>query len=1292
MRKLLLLVVLISVFETISGQPFGNEWIDYDQKYYRFKISETGVYRITYQDFLASGIPIALINPDHIKFLAHGAEVPIFVAGAADGAFNSGDYIEFFAEANDGRHDRTLYDEPSQHANPDYSLYNDTARYYITFDVAGDHARISETNNGGVDTFQPQPYVWFRSKQVFSNRYYDQPSLLESPPANDPNFRVSLSDYARGEGWLSTVFGYNTGNLQPIRQIDIATPAAYLGAGAPSAKAAATVVGVSDIFVNGADHFISIKVGIGQVLAVNQQYEGYRVNNFDFAIPPQDLGAATTNLTFTAVNGLGITRDEQALAQVQINYARLPDLDGANLFNFTYRFNPLQAKTRFDFLNITGDNPRIFARGSNAERISLTNEAGVFKALISNDASEQSFDCHLVTDQSVKTISGIALVGNNGFFTNFGQTQVDSAYVILTHKSLIAPAQEYSLYRQSRFNTVLVDVDELYDQFGYGVEKSGLSIRNFSNYILQTWSSTPQYLLLLGKDVRDATISNTVVGTRRNAVNFERNLLPSIGYPPSDVYLTAGLAGTFLEPAIRTGRVSARTPEELYWYLSKAQTFESQEHALWMKNAMHFGGGTSIPEQVRFASHLSNYEMAFEDSSFGGNVSTFLKSGSEPIQLNVSDEITELIEAEGVSLMTFFAHAGSEGFDQTIDNPANFEWNGRYPLLLGNGCFSGDYHAPTPSSTSEKYTILDQKGTIGFISSVGLGIEGDLHAFSTAFYDQLSLESYGQPIGEQIREAIRDIQYDSVLRRYLCLGMGLQGDPGIILNSFPYPDLSITADAIYFTPADITAEVDSFTVNVIVSNLARVTNQDFDLSIEHSTPSGVGDSTYVITVPGLAYVDTFAFKLPVDLQSGLGLHSFDVFVDLPEDNIRELAGFEVSNNQVVGKELFVSSGGIVPVYPYEYAVVPHPNPVLKASTGNPLAAATTYRIELDTTDLYNSPLLQTTEITQSGGLVEWQPTVNASDSTVYFWRCRETEMQDAVWRESSFQYIDEKSGWGQSQFFQFKNDNFLSTGYNRAERQVDFFTGTVSLTNNVLGNSAGFGNNILLNTSEVEYGACFSNRSIHLAIFDPVSFEAWGTNYNGQNPDHNFGNHNETGNCRPRVEYYFIYRQENPQQMQALADLLLSETIPDGHYVVLYTIRNVSYDAWEATPDIYTAFQSLGATAIGAENAQDNVPFSLIARKGDPSFLFELYGDTLNDVLNNVVQVPASGSTGKLVSRKIGPVVTGAPPAGAPTHPMKRQAILHRSGFWASMPMEPSHQYREQNFQRPVPTYRSPGW
>ncbi len=1226
MKSIALLLSICLSAVAAKGQNFGNEWINYNQTYYTIPIAEDGVYRITYSDFISAGIQINTVDPNNIRMYAFAEEVPIYIEGVGDGSFNSGDYIEFIGEANDGRRETVLYDNPADQPNPDYSLFSDTVRYFITVGTSGG-SRFNEIDQN-VEAYSPRNYVWHRSQEVFSNTYHDQPQLLDTPPFNNPNFRLSLSDFQVGEGWMSPRI-----TLGNSRDVDLPTPGVYNGSDAPDTASVQTVVvGVSDMNVSGSDHHIQVRYGAEQTLAANGQFDGYRVNRFQFDIPRTALGETETTIRHRVLGITGVSRDDQAIARVQITYPRVTDIGGLNQFGFTQYFNTVQSRTRYDFENISGANPRIYTLGSNPQRIVPVQEDGLYKTLVANAPDQEPFDCMIVTDASVKTISGISRAGTNGTFTNFGASQVDSAFVIITHESLMAEAQLYTSYRQQDFNTVLVDVDELYDQFGFGAPKSGLAIRNFSNYILQQWSNTPQYLLLLGKSVRTATIGN-LAGSRKSVVNSERNLVPSLGYPPSDNYLTSGLANTFLEPAIRTGRVSARNPQEVALYRSKLQEFESQPAALWMKNIMHFGGGLNTNEQQRFANYLNGYKTTAEGLEFGGVVHTFLKSNSEPLQINVSEEINTLIEDEGVSLMTFFAHAGSEGFDQSIDNPQNFDWNGKYPFLLGNGCFSGDYHSPNQSSTSEKYTLIQDKGVIGFLASVDLGIEGDLNLFSTNFYKQFADVNYGKSVGNHVRETIRIVQNELVLRRYLCYGMGLQGDPAVVLNSHPKPDLAISPENIFFTPENITADIDSFSVNVVVNNIGRATDETFGVTVEHNTPEGVGDSTYTQTLNGLYYRDTLEFKLPVDLQFGVGLHSFDVFVDIPENVIDELSE---TNNQVTGAPLFISSGGLIPVYPNNYAVVPDGEVVLKASTGNPLAELSTYRFEIDTTDTFDSPSFQSTQITQTGGLVEWQPAVNYPDSAVYFWRCAEITEEDTIWRESSFQYIPEREGWGQAQIFQFKNNNLSSLELNRDERQVDFFSGSVFLRNQVTGGSATGINNVVLNTSEVEYGSCFTTRSVHLVVLEPVSFDAWGTNFDGQNPDNDFGNVNANGGCRNRVEYYFIFRQTT-EQLQALADLLQSNIIPDGHYVVLYSINNVNYPSWQDTPDIFDAFAELGATQIGAEGAQNNVPFSLIARKGDPGFVHELYGSTSTEVLINDVDIPASGTDGVLTTRTIGP-------------------------------------------------------
>ncbi|HKL40234.1 MAG TPA: hypothetical protein VJ894_06120, partial [Cryomorphaceae bacterium] len=161
MKKLYLFVFLL-IASIIQAQPFGNEWIDYDQKYYKFSIAEDGVYRITFNDLANAGIPISGIAPENIQLFAAKEEIPIYIEGGDDGFFNSTDFIEFIGRKNDGSLDTPLYDTPSDQPNPYYSLYNDTLSYYLTWNETGNNLRFQENDLSNLSTYTPREYLWKR--------------------------------------------------------------------------------------------------------------------------------------------------------------------------------------------------------------------------------------------------------------------------------------------------------------------------------------------------------------------------------------------------------------------------------------------------------------------------------------------------------------------------------------------------------------------------------------------------------------------------------------------------------------------------------------------------------------------------------------------------------------------------------------------------------------------------------------------------------------------------------------------------------------------------------------------------------------------------------------------------------------------------------------------------------------------------------------------------------------------------------------------------------------------------
>lgn len=104
-------------------------------------------------------------------------------------------------------------------------------------------------------------------------------------------------------------------------------------------------------------------------------------------------------------------------------------------------------------------------------------------------------------------------------------------------------------------------------------------------------------------------------------------------------------------------------------------------------------------------------------------------------------------------------------------------------------------------------------------------------------------------------------------------------------------------------------------------------------------------------------------------------------------------------------------------------------------------------------------------------------------------------------------------------------------------------------------------NSFAIDNNVIEYALCGVQPSFYVAVIDPSNCSAWGTNYNGANPTHAFGNLNE-GACRQRVEYYFVFDAADSIQLAGMLNML--QQIPTGHSVIIYTPISYSYSAVNA--------------------------------------------------------------------------------------------------------------------------------
>ncbi|MFB6257886.1 MAG: C25 family cysteine peptidase [Flavobacteriales bacterium] len=1253
----LIYVLLLGTFllagAGLDGQTYGNEWIEYGQQYYQFPIYRTGIHKIPYSTIQQTSFPVS-IDPKRFQVFGREKERYIHIEGGGDGSFDPGDHIEFYAEKNDGWLDSLIYQDPSSSGHPmdpdaitdpHYSLYNDTVHYYLTWNSSLNNRRMAVSSDSSTGSYPNADHVWRRSLRSLRSNY----------SKGKRGYYDSYPHFTEGEGWVGSLFGKGQSDVR-----DIPTPDPFQGAGAPDAQLTAVSVSASDAAGGSTpDHHLQVRYGSGSgTVLMDTIYSDYQLNRFQLSIPNGDIGTPTTRIRHRSIDDLGVPTDYHAVSYIELRYPFGMDLGGRG----TFRFEALSyaGKRTLSFSNFVGNEAHAYLLDGQVERLPVLTNASYADFVLPAQNGGPTV-CYLTSKDSMRTVQEIEPVMGTGTFRDFSQMDPDSAYLILTHSSLMSEAQDYADYRGGvtgpfggvdTVETVLVNVEQLYHQFGGGIPKHALAIRRFCQWALDNWSTSPRALFLIGKSVREANENSA--GSRKSNSAYASNLVPSFGYPSTDLLFTAGLDGaTPVKPRIPTGRLSAKIPQEVNDYLQKVKQYESRKQAdqarQWMKRVLHFGGGSTQNEQTLFKNYLNSYEQTIEDLHFGGRVHTFLKTSSNPIQLNVKDSVRSLING-GAALMTFFGHASGSGFDQSIDDPQAYDNSGRYPLLIANACYSGDIHQPTSNSTSEKFVLADQRGTIGFIASVKQGVTGPLHNYTSRLYDAIGKQAYGAPIGRQMQWAVEqypfsDTNYNKVLTT---LGMSLHGDPFLSLYSREDPEYKIEPADMSFDPSDIGPQVDSFEVNLAVSNVGRATRDTFGVELERNFPGG-DTSGYQESISHLYYRDTVSVRMPVAGLSSNGVNSFGARVDYPTNSVIELFDDDF-NNRFQGKELLIRTGDVFPVDPFEYAIIPNDSVTLQASTSDPFASSQDIHFQIDTTDSYNSPMLRSTDLNHVGGVVEWKAPIQLSDSTVYYWRVSPDSTQtangNAHWRESSFQYIPGEWGWGQSHFFQFKEDEYRNIVHDRANREFDYFQGQKALDCNVYGDPDGpseyNGTKWRFDLEEQEYTGCGLAPALHVAVIDPSESEVWGTyapdppgSNNFVNQDHQFGNLNNDTACRDRVEQYFIFRQGNSSQMQSLQDMLVNE-VPDGHYVLVYTWQYVSYDDWNASnPSLDSLFQSWGSDSIGV--GKDSVPFIFLAEKGKPDSTEEVYGSFKDEQISLSTQIEVSANSGSILSEVAGP-------------------------------------------------------
>jgi len=1228
-----LLSLCIALYSLVHAQAYNNEWIDYSKTYYKFKIGpfgfdgqgwpvKKGIVRIPRATLAAAGL--GAVPAGQLQLWRDGQEIPVYVSCGA-GVPGPNDFIEFWGEIEDGTADNALYTNPASQASDYWSLETDSSTYFITVNSRGNNKRLTfAANETAPAGMQPQANFMYTTGRYYRSQINGG---LGAKYGQDIMYSAS---YEAGEGFTSPA-------VNPLTPL-------YWAQGGLFADVTGAPATVS--FCLAGNAFAS---RTASVFFNNQLLGQYPANYFNIVnrstgnINPSLLASDSLLVTFTDASQ---TNDDNfVVASAQLTYARKFNFGGKPSFEFT-----LDSSASGRYIKISN-----FSAGSGLPVLyDLTNN-------FAYQARLQAGYLYFFLPPSVSPYQ-LALARGDGStativnslqqkqFVDFTQSNQQGNYIIISNPLIYGVpgstdyVNQYCQYRRSAqgggYNAVIVDINQLIDQFAFGIAHHPLAIKNFLRFARNRFLPAQSFVFIIGKGLTYASYRNNP-----GPIAESTDLVPTFGDPGSDNLLSSNDFTPL--PATPIGRLSAVKPQEVGAYLDKVKEYEIAQQSgnngtgntAWMKNVLQLSGEDDPSLSAPVDQMLNAYQRIISDTLFGANVTTYSKS-ARPLAFPQMISNFANVFNQGSSIVNYLGHASSTNLDFGLDNPVNYNNKGKYPLFIVNGCHAGnifDYDANrfnNVATVSEKFTLASSTGAIGFLAPSSYAMLNYIGGYTTKLFELLTNTGYGKSTGEIVSNAIA-AAYNSFgptdfLGRIHGEQLTLQGDPALKINSFNNPDYVVNDASITINPAYVSIADDSFSVKVVVSNRGRATNNPVHFSLLRKLRNGQTSTVFTKVFATLKTTDSVIITLPIIANRDNGTQQ--VIASINDDGA--VAEISTANN-TVSKTFTISAQEVKPVYPYNNAMVTAGSVTLAASTANPLDSARRYVMQLDTTALFNSPAKITETVTTTGGLVEYKNINLPFNNTVYYWRVA-VDSAAPHWNMFSFMH-NSNNGMGQFHFYQYAQSNLNHLQADTISHSLKF---TEALSNLFVkqaiypysgAQDADF--SVGVNGTQLTQSACLGH-SIIFNVLNPVTLNMY------QNTTNPFG---AAAPCAVTRANNFEYPTNSPAGRDSAA-MFMKYFVHDGDYVVARSIDTGNLaNVWAADSAYFgssnTLYTLLKKQGIAIDKYDHASCYIFVFKKNDSTHFtpVSVFSTGLYDAISLSQNIRVADTAGYVNSPVFGP-------------------------------------------------------
>lgn len=662
---------------------------------YKLTVDADGIYRVTYADLEAAGVPVTTLDPRTFVLRAQGTEVAIDVVGEDDGVFDPGDAIIFYGQRMNTR-------------------YTDVNVYWLTW---GGVNGLRMTGVDGAPTGSGTVPESFRTTQRVEQNVYYQSSR---PSGADQDHWYW--DYIWATAPSTAVF--TTTLLAPA-----ATPAT------------ATVWGLfkgynavpyhhTQVYLNG--HLIDDATWLPQ-----DEYV------FKVDVPQSYLVEGVNTFTVHAPLDGGITGDYFFINRFEIAYQRTYAATGDGL---TFD-SDVPGTWEYAITGFTT---------ATAQAFDVTTPTAPHRIL--NTISAPDGDTHTVRFEQTITGTHRYLVVTPAQFRSVLSIAADRSsdlhaptnaadYIVITHRDFYTDVLPLADYRASQgLRTVVVDVQDIYDEFNDGIFDPN-AIHDFLAYAYANWTApAPSYVVLVGDGHYDF----------KDYLGYgEPNYIPPF-LADVDFWLkeTAAdnryvcVSGDDNLPDMHLGRLPVRTRAEAQAVVAKIIAYE--QHPApgdWNRQTLFV---TDNPDS---AGNFYAYSDAVADTyvPVPYAVQKVYYGQTHPTVSQARAAILDAINA-GQLIINYVGHGSIFAWAAehllSRDDAGALTNAGRLPFVVPMACLDGYYIFPSPpgsdySASSEVFVRAAGKGSIAHWSATGLGLAAahdylDKGLFEAIFSDDVT--------------------------------------------------------------------------------------------------------------------------------------------------------------------------------------------------------------------------------------------------------------------------------------------------------------------------------------------------------------------------------------------------------------------------------------------------------------------------------------------------------------------------------------------------------------------------